>query len=271
MNAGNKASYHRLPFIIAWELRVRPGRRRAFEKAYGPSGDWVRLFRRNPAHIRSELIRDRERPLRYVTLDFWTSRGSYERFMRQNQAEYKRIDRRCSLLTVEEKLIGKFDSVSPLREVRPIPVPIEVRPATTADIPGMITLERELASAAHWPKTNYEQIFDQNAPLRLAFILEGQDRTVQGFVVGSLGGEDCELENIVVARPLQGQGWGKRLLARLISAARSRHAKGIFLEVRESLAHARGLYEGCGFVSAGRRKGYYRSPVEDAILYRLEL
>jgi ribosomal-protein-alanine N-acetyltransferase len=31
------------------------------------------------------------------------------------------------------------------------------------------------------------------------------------------------------------------------------------------------LYAGLGFVVAGRRVGYYREPVEDALLMRLEL
>jgi ribosomal-protein-alanine N-acetyltransferase len=41
------------------------------------------------------------------------------------------------------------------------------------------------------------------------------------------------------------------------------------LEVRESNASARGLYEKQGFREAGRRRGYYTDPVEDAILYSL--
>lgn len=269
--SANRTSPHTLPFIVVQEFRVRPGRRRAFEKAYGPGGDWMRLFRRKQGHIRSELIRDRERPLCYLSLDFWTSRQAYERFMRQNHAEFRRIEKRCSFLTVEEKLIGKFDSLSPVRGTEPETVPLTIRPATNADVPGMITLERDVASAAHWPETTYLKIFDQTTPTRLAFTLRGQDSTVEGFVVASLHDQDCELENIVVSRRLQSKGWGKRLLATLVTAARSLHAKGIFLEVRESASPARGLYERCGFVRAGRRKGYYRSPVEDAILYRLDL
>jgi ribosomal-protein-alanine N-acetyltransferase len=31
------------------------------------------------------------------------------------------------------------------------------------------------------------------------------------------------------------------------------------------------LYERLGFVAVGRRPGYYRSPVEDAVLMRLEV
>ena len=43
------------------------------------------------------------------------------------------------------------------------------------------------------------------------------------------------------------------------------------LEVRAGSVGAIALYEGLGFVVVGRRRGYYREPVEDALLMRLEL
>ena len=39
------------------------------------------------------------------------------------------------------------------------------------------------------------------------------------------------------------------------------------LEVRESNAAARALYTKHGFRETGRRRGYYRDPIEDAVLY----
>jgi ribosomal-protein-alanine N-acetyltransferase len=42
----------------------------------------------------------------------------------------------------------------------------------------------------------------------------------------------------------------------------------VYLEVRESNAPARALYAAHGFQEAGRRKEYYRRPVEDAVVLR---
>jgi ribosomal-protein-alanine N-acetyltransferase len=42
------------------------------------------------------------------------------------------------------------------------------------------------------------------------------------------------------------------------------------LEVRAGSAGAIALYSGLGFVVVGRRVGYYREPVEDALLMRLD-
>ena len=57
-------------FIIIWEFRVRTGKRRAFEKVYGPDGDWGQFFRTGKGYICTELLSDRGTPLRYLTLDF---------------------------------------------------------------------------------------------------------------------------------------------------------------------------------------------------------
>ena len=43
------------------------------------------------------------------------------------------------------------------------------------------------------------------------------------------------------------------------------------LEVRAASAGAIALYEGMGFVLVGRRRRYYRGPVDDALLMRLGL
>ena len=267
----------RFPFIVVWEFRVRPGRRRAFEKAYGPEGDWVDLFRRDRDHLGTELIRDRERPLRYVTLDFWTSRRAYRRFMRQNHADYEAVDRRCASLTVRERLIGEFDHLGgepaqrQTSDGEAAAGPLQLRSAVAADIPAMMTLERNLLSAARWSEATYRGIVDEHRGASIVCALENQDQQLLGFFVARILGDDCELENIVVAPELQSQGWGTKLIEALISRARSRDAKRILLEVRESSQAARALYEKCGFVISGRRRSYYQNPSEDALLYRLEL
>jgi ribosomal-protein-alanine N-acetyltransferase len=47
--------------------------------------------------------------------------------------------------------------------------------------------------------------------------------------------------------------------------------RALELEVRAGSGGAIALYAGLGFVVAGRRVGYYREPVEDALLMRLDL
>ncbi len=85
-----------------------------FERAYGPDGDWVRLFRRASGHLRTELLRDTDRPARYLTIDVWESRAAWERFRARWAAEYAALDARCGALTTRETQLGGFDDVAQL-------------------------------------------------------------------------------------------------------------------------------------------------------------
>jgi len=82
-----------------------------FEALYGPEGDWVRLFRQRRGYLRTELVRDAADSRRYLTLDFWESRESYEDFRRQSVSEYKKIDAKGENLTESEREIGRFEEV----------------------------------------------------------------------------------------------------------------------------------------------------------------
>jgi hypothetical protein len=50
-------------FVILWEFEVKPGSEERFEKAYGPNGQWVRLFQGDPHFRGTQLRRDPTRPL----------------------------------------------------------------------------------------------------------------------------------------------------------------------------------------------------------------
>ena len=97
---------------------------------------------------------------------------------------------------------------------------------------------------------------------------DGPSSGVVGFLIARHLAPEWELENIVVAHIARRKGLGKLLLNALLSAARETNSDSVFLEVRESNAAARTLYEKAGFEQTGRRKTYYTNPTEDAVLYR---
>ncbi|HXP46669.1 MAG TPA: ribosomal protein S18-alanine N-acetyltransferase [Terriglobales bacterium] len=137
-----------------------------------------------------------------------------------------------------------------------------VRPATPADLLALLELEGGSAAAAHWSEAEYHRVFAEAA--RTVLVI-GED-AVQGFIVGRDLGPEWEIENIVVASSVQRRGLGTRLVQKLLDLARSRGAQAVFLEVRESNRAARALYSKSGFVETGRRRGYYKSPEEDALV-----
>ncbi len=147
---------------------------------------------------------------------------------------------------------------------------MHIRPATPADIPTMMRLGGHSATAAQWSREQYERVFDDEGPRRIALVVE-EAVGVQGFLVAKEVAGEWEIENIAVAGPARRRGLGTRLLGAFIDDARAEGASSVFLEVRESNHAARWLYEKWAFVENGRRPGYYTQPQEDAILYRLSL
>jgi ribosomal-protein-alanine acetyltransferase len=154
----------------------------------------------------------------------------------------------------------------------------------------MTVLEKHAATAAHWSRERYEQIFTRpeyagdcggagGTPARqpagrrryktqrVALVIE--ESTVQGFLIARAVDTEWEIENIAVSSPARRRGLGARLLGEFLDLARGQNAEAVFLEVRESNHAARALYEKWAFVESGRRPRYYREPEEDAVLYRL--
>ena len=142
-----------------------------------------------------------------------------------------------------------------------------IRPATPADIPAMMRLTDHSATAAHWSRDQYDQIFTQDVPQPLAMIVQDSEG-LQGFLIAKGILDEWEIENIAIAGPARRRGLGTRLLGKFLDCARAKGARAVFLEVRESNHAARALYEKWSFDESGRRPGYYSGPVEDAILYR---
>jgi len=99
------------PYVILWEFHVRAGREAAFESAYGPAGDWARLFQQAEGYLGTELLRDHEEPGRYLTLDRWASRAAFESFHGERREEYEALDRQCEGLTASEIRLGSFSAV----------------------------------------------------------------------------------------------------------------------------------------------------------------
>lgn len=98
-------------YAYVWEFIVAPRHAAEFERTYGPAGEWAVLFRRAPGYRRSELLRDPAQPNRYLTIDFWESRGDWEAFRTRFAKEYETLDVKCEGWTVSEKELGRFETL----------------------------------------------------------------------------------------------------------------------------------------------------------------
>jgi ribosomal-protein-alanine N-acetyltransferase len=91
---------------------------------------------------------------------------------------------------------------------------------------------------------------------------------VRGYVVAWFVADEGQIANLAVTPEAWGSGIGRALLDAALREAALREAEHVYLEVRDSNERARALYRSRGFEEVGRRRGYYRRPVEDAIVLR---
>ena len=155
---------------------------------------------------------------------------------------------------------------------------LRVRVAEAGDVADVLALERGIAEAPHWAEGEYAAMLDgeeAGGALRRCFFVAEAEGRLLGFAVGKVIGSDeeavAELESVAVEAAARRSGIGKELCVAVADWCRARGAAALELEVRAGSAGAIALYEGLGFVVAGRRVGYYREPAEDALLMRLDL
>jgi hypothetical protein len=92
-----------------WQFEVQAEREAKFVVAYGPSGDWARLFATAPGFIRTELWRDGDGI--YLTADHRESFEAFERFQAANGEQYRRLDAELEGLALAETFLGSFELV----------------------------------------------------------------------------------------------------------------------------------------------------------------
>jgi len=153
-----------------------------------------------------------------------------------------------------------------------------VRVAEAEDVVGVVALERGIAEAPHWAEGEYAAMVHvveaDSAVRRCFFVAEGKERLL-GFAVGKVIGVDAgsaaELESVAVQADARRGGIGRALCEAVAVWCGEQGVRALELEVRVGSGGAIALYTGLGFIVVGRRVGYYRGPVEDALLMRLDL
>ncbi len=93
---------------------------------------------------------------------------------------------------------------------------------------------------------------------------------IAGYIVALDAADEGEILNLAVAPAGRRNGLGRALVQHILEALTARGVRQVYLEVRESNAPARALYAAHGFKEVARRTQYYRRPVEDAIVLRLD-
>jgi ribosomal protein S18 acetylase RimI-like enzyme len=140
---------------------------------------------------------------------------------------------------------------------RLLPSRIQIRPARPSDLAEISAIQASAAEASQWLAQDY-LAFDCRVAL-----LEGR---IAGFVVSRhIADQEREILNVAVDPEFRRLGIASELLQTEIARYTGTH----FLEVRESNAAARQLYERLGFQVVGARPEYYENPTETGIVMRI--
>lgn len=138
-----------------------------------------------------------------------------------------------------------------------------IRRAQFSDGEGIYRVER-LSFDDPWSLDAFRRELGEND---VAFYLVAE---INGVVEGYAGlwmiGDEGHITNVAVAPEHRGRGIGSALVCTLVERTVAAGLQSHTLEVRASNEEALNLYGKLGFVSVGRRPGYYQEPKEDAII-----
>jgi ribosomal-protein-alanine N-acetyltransferase len=143
---------------------------------------------------------------------------------------------------------------------------VAISVASQTELDEIVELERASFSDP-WSRASFAGVLGQPAAF-FAVARAGDSRLVAGDVVAWFVADEGEIANLAVREPTRRSGVGAALLDAALNEGRRRGATAIYLEVRDSNVAARALYASRQFEEAGRRRGYYRRPAEDAIVLR---
>ena len=147
---------------------------------------------------------------------------------------------------------------------------LDIRRAVPVDLAAILRIERA-SFVDPWTEDSLATALSLDRMLVLVADEGGEAlgdgaASLVGYVVALVVAPEAEIADLAVAPGARRRGIGQALLTRALDELREAGVRAVHLEVRESNLPARTLYESTGFRAVGRRKGYYRQPVEDALV-----
>lgn len=141
-------------------------------------------------------------------------------------------------------------------------------PTTASHLDQVVEIEKA-CFADPWSRTLFEDALSLENGVFLS--AQTEDGRILGYIICTAVLDEGNVDNIAVRPDCQRQGVASSLLAAFHQYGREHGLTCVFLEVRPSNRNAVLLYEKFGYIEVGRRKNYYLSPKEDAIIMRMEL
>ena len=149
----------------------------------------------------------------------------------------------------------------------------QLRRAHEADLAAIMLLETSIFENDAWSAPMMVRDLGDPACYYLVAFPPDDPSRIEAYagLLAPQGAAEGDIQTIAVAESARGHGLGRTVMQALISEARKRGARLIFLEVRADNPGAQRLYERLGFIDIGVRRGYYQPDNVDAIVMRLNI
>jgi [ribosomal protein S18]-alanine N-acetyltransferase len=146
---------------------------------------------------------------------------------------------------------------------------------TEHDLLEVVEIE-ELSNLSPWGWDAYHlELQCGSASLMLVARLRADEKSahksIVGFIVAREMADEIHVNNVAVRPEYRRLRIGEMLLRAVLAWGADKNSAQAVLEVRAGNAAAQNLYQACGFEVIGRRRRYYKAPVEDALLMAVSL
>lgn len=146
---------------------------------------------------------------------------------------------------------------------------MQIRPMTKGDLETVLEIEQSLFPNDAW---SVEMFKDELAevPLSRYVVIAELDNRIIGYASLRFVGSQGDINTIAIREVFQQKGFGKQLLQHLLTVAKEKGVREIFLEVRVDNQLAIELYRKAGFEKLDLRRNYYGTGI-DGIVMRKKL
>ena len=139
---------------------------------------------------------------------------------------------------------------------------MQIRPMTIEDCEQVAQIEAASFSVP-WSLRAFTETVEKD---NFRYFVAEESGEILGYCGFLFVLDEAEIPNVCVKASARCRGIGKQMMTVLIEEAKKLGMAMLYLEVRESNAPARALYQSLGFEENGIRKNFYEHPVEHAVL-----
>lgn len=144
----------------------------------------------------------------------------------------------------------------------------KINDMTLADVDNCAILEEKIFAHA-WSKKSIKDTLA--AKENICMTVTGSDGGFVGYCIFTTSFDDADLCRIAISEKYRRNHIADNLLEKALIKLKEKGIKRVLLEVRESNEPAISLYKKYGFEQIGIRKNYYSEPVENGLVFLLEI